>query len=371
MHALSWFRAAEPLAPRTTLGVGGAARWFADCTDEARLVAALRWATSHSVPVHIMGGGSNTLVADAGFDGLVLAPSLRGISHQVLGDRVEVTAAAGEPWDAFVAHTVAQRWAGLACLSGIPGHVGAAPIQNIGAYGQEVADCLLRVRVWDRVKGQVLERGAEACGFGYRTSRFKRDPTHRDVVLAATFTLIPGGTPTLRYAELARQLGDAAVDLAQVREAVLALRRGKSMVYDVTDANHRSAGSFFMNPQVAAEAWPEVLARITAAGLTPPHWPQPDGRIKLSAAWLIERAGLPKGSGVGRVGLSSRHTLALINRGGATALELLGFAAHVRATVGAAFGVWLMPEPVLLGVAEPAAGLLDRLAAAQTSPLAG
>ncbi len=341
-------RANVPLAPMTTLEVGGSARFFAETRGKTALLDTLAWADEAALPTLVVGGGSNLLVADAGFDGLALKLGDAAVHY----DGGRVVADAGAAWDEVVAGAVARGWAGLECLSGIPGRVGAAPIQNIGAYGQEVASVIESVTALDRERGTILELDAGACRFGYRTSRFKREGSW--VVLSLALRLAPGGRPSLRYPELQR----AAVgrDLAGVREAVLALRRAKSMVLDPADENRRSAGSFFLNPVLSRETADRVQAEAPD-GL--PRWAQPDGRVKLSAAWLIERAGLAKGAGVGPVGLSTRHTLALVNRGGASAAQVIELAGRVRRRVRDRFGVTLWPEPVFVGFDRPVAELLD------------
>ena len=343
-------RADVPLAPLTTLGVGGRARWLTVCRDAREVAAALDWAAQAACEVLVLGGGSNLLVADAGFDGLVLRVAAAATRFDTDG---RVYAAAGADLDALVAEAVSRDLAGVECLAGIPGRVGAAPIQNIGAYGQEVAEVIERVHAVERATGAAVELDAAACGFGYRQSRFKRDGAH--VVTGVTHRLRPGGDPTLRYAELERA-APAGASLQEVRDTVLALRRAKSMVIDPTDENRRSAGSFFENPVLdAAEV--ERVAAIAPPRM--PRWPQPDGRVKLSAAWLIERSGLSKGAGDGPVGLSSRHTLALVNRGGATAAQVVAFAGAVRRRVFASYGVTLRPEPVFVGFDRPADALLS------------
>lgn len=350
-----------PLALHCTLEVGGPARWFVDADDAAEVTAALDWARGAGVAVHVLGGGSNVVFADAGFDGLVLRVGGRGVEVAKGDDgTVAVRAGAGEEWDALVGRTVAEGFGGIECLVGIPGAVGAAPIQNIGAYGQELAEVLGEVEAVDRVSGAVERFDAAGCGFGYRTSRFKREGRH--VVTAVTLRLRPGAAATVRYDQVAAAVGDLR-DLVGVSRAVRALRASKSMVLDPADPNRRSAGSFFLNPVVGADEADAVAARVAKAGHDPatmPRYPQADGGVKLSAAWLIERAGLSRGFGDGRVGLSTRHTLALVNRGGATAAELVAFAAQVRATVQRAFGVALHPEPVFVGFDAPVEVLLDR-----------
>jgi UDP-N-acetylmuramate dehydrogenase len=339
-----------PLAPHCTLGVGGAARFFLEAADEAQVLEAVDWAAARGVPVHVLGGGSNVVVADEGVDGLVLKIAVRGVTAGEQRGGVAVTAAAGEPWDDLVRHTVAQGWAGLECLSGIPGRVGATPIQNVGAYGQEVSDTLVEVRALDRAARRVVVLPAAACGFGYRDSVFRSGEPGRYVVLAVTYRLTPGGPANVRYADIARDLearGLSRPSLAEVRETVLKVRRSKSMVLEPGDPNARSCGSFFLNPVVDAPTLATVDAR--AAGLAMPRWPQPDGRVKLSAAWLIERAGFARGQADGPVGLSTRHTLAIVCHDGARARDVAAFARRVRAGVEARFGVRLRPEPVFWG----------------------
>jgi UDP-N-acetylmuramate dehydrogenase len=339
-----------PLAPLTTLGVGGAARWFVEATDEAAVRAACAWARERGVALRVLGGGSNLVVADAGVDALVVRVALRGLTHREQGGAIELSAAAGESWDGVVAHSVARGWAGLECLSGIPGLVGATPIQNVGAYGQEVSDTVVDVRALDTRTGESVTFAAADCGFAYRDSMFKRESPGRFVVLAVTYRLRPGGAPTLSYGDVKRALATAsAPTLADTRAAVLSIRRGKSMTLDQPgDANRRSCGSFFLNPIVDAAQAEAVTARAGDPAM--PRWPQPDGRVKLSAAWLIERAGLTRGERAGAVGLSTRHTLAIVAHDGARTADVLAFARGVQARVEQRFGVRLSPEPVFWGV---------------------
>jgi UDP-N-acetylmuramate dehydrogenase len=344
-----------PLAPLTTLELGGRARHFVEAPDEGAVLEALRWAAARGVPAFILGGGSNVVVADRGFDGLVVRVTARGRAFATVGDETRVTAAAGEPWDALVADTVARGLAGLECLSGIPGLVGATPVQNVGAYGQEVAETIRAVRVLDRRDGSITALSPDACAFAYRDSTFRRAPD-RWVVLAVTFGLRAGGAPTLRYRELADALaGDAAPTLAATRATVIALRRRKSMVIDAADPNRRSAGSFFTNPIVDADVAERLAARAVADSLVAtvadvPRWPAGPGRVKLSAGWLIERAGVVKGLRAGAVGVSTRHALALVHHGGGTTDALLALARRVRDAVVARFGVTLAPEPIFVGL---------------------
>lgn len=340
-----------PLARYCTLGVGGPARYFLEARTEAEVAAGVRWARERGVPLYVLGGGSNLVVADAGVEGLVLRIALRGLRVRRGAGAVELTAGAGEVWDDVVRLAVDRDWAGIECLSGIPGLVGATPIQNVGAYGQEVADTVVAVRVLDRQVGEIVDLSPEACEFAYRDSVFRSREPDRYVVLAVTYRLHPGGSPTLVYEELVRALtargSGPRPGLGTVRECVLAVRRAKSMLLEEGDENRRSCGSFFLNPVVSEED----AARIAALAGDPamPRWILPDGRVKLAAAWLIERAGFRRGHTEGPVGLSSRHALALVCREGATAADLVGLARRVRAAVEARFGVRLRPEPVFWG----------------------
>jgi UDP-N-acetylmuramate dehydrogenase len=338
---------AELLRDHTTLRLGGPAGRWVEATTERELVDAVSGADGAGVPVLIVAGGSNLVVADEGFAGDVVHVATTGVTPDHEGDDptcggVLVTVAAGESWDELVATAVARGWTGLEALSGIPGSVGATPIQNVGAYGQEVSQTIAKVRVWDRTLRGVRTFANADCGFAYRHSRFKADPG-RHVVLDVTFQLRQGslGAP-VRYAELARRLGVAEGEraaLADVRQAVLDLRRGKGMVLDADDHDTWSAGSFFTNPVVDPAAVPEGA----------PAWPQPDGRVKTSAAWLIDHAGFARGYGAGPARLSTKHTLALTNRGEATTADLLGLAREVRDGVERAYGIRLVNEPVLVG----------------------
>jgi UDP-N-acetylmuramate dehydrogenase len=332
------------LAPRTTLKVGGPARFFANATSEAELAEAFAWAETNAATVWVLGGGSNVVVPDRGLDGLVVALGLTGIRCEETADKCLVSAQAGESWDGLVTFAVNAGLSGLECLSGIPGLVGATPVQNVGAYGQEIKDTLLRVRAFDRAERRFVEMDASACEFGYRNSRFKSREPGRFVISEVTFTLSRGAPPPVAYPELARRLAPLgrAPSLVEVRETVLALRRSKSMVIEASDPNARSCGSFFVNPVV-----PEALALAAASRLGPdlPRFPQADGQLKLSAAWLIEHSGFQRGFRRGNVGLSSLHTLALVCHDGASAQQLLDFAVEVQNVVRERSGVELTPEP--------------------------
>ncbi|HEX6275817.1 MAG TPA: UDP-N-acetylmuramate dehydrogenase, partial [Polyangiaceae bacterium] len=298
------------LAPLTTLGVGGPARFFVDAEDVASVRAALVWAAERGLRVRVLGGGSNVVISDGGFEGLVLRPALRGLAFRQAGEHVEVAVSAGEAWDDVVAACVERGLQGLECLSGIPGWAGSTPIQNVGAYGQEVAETIERVDVLDRETLEPVTLRTAECRFAYRDSRFKSDDAERFVVLAVHFRLRQGAAPSVRYAELARHLEGSGVErptLADVRSAVLLLRARKSMLYDTSDENGRSCGSFFTNPVVSPEA-AKRIEELAGAG-TMPRYPQSDGRVKLAAGWLIERAGFDKGLRRGPVGLSTKHAL--------------------------------------------------------------
>jgi UDP-N-acetylmuramate dehydrogenase len=325
-------------------------------SDDDSVRAAVDWARARDLPLLVLGGGSNVVLSDEGHPGLVVHVASRGVTVQPGADRVAVTAEAGEPWDALVACAVERGWAGFECLSGIPGLVGATPIQNVGAYGQEVCETVTEVEALDLRTGRLERLAAAECGFAYRDSRFKSTDKGQFIVLRVTYALRPGGAPAVRYAELARHVeekGPAEPSLGDVREAVLALRRRKSMVLDPADPDARSVGSFFTNPIVpaaTADALEAALRRqgVLGEGERPPRFPAANGTVKLSAAWLIERAGLAKGYRRGNVGLSSRHTLAIVNRGGAAATEVVALAREVRDRVRERFGVTLVPEPVFV-----------------------
>ena len=344
------------LAELTTLRLGGPPRRMVEAASEEDVVAAVRAADAAGEPLLVLAGGSNVVVADEGFPGTVVAIATRGIEREDAGGVARLTVQAGEPWDPFVARAVDEGLAGVECLSGIPGSVGATPIQNVGAYGQEVSETIAAVRVYDRRTERVDLLSPEDCGFAYRSSVFKRTPG-RWVVLAVTFALAPGeASQPIRYAELARALGVEAGErapLADVREAVLALRRAKGMVVDPDDPDSVSAGSFFTNPILDPEDFAALEERargLLGDDVRVPRWPEADGRVKTSAAWLIERAGFSKGHGdPATIAISAKHTLALTNRGAGTTLLLVGLAREIADGVWETFGVDLVPEPVFVG----------------------
>lgn len=339
-----------PLAPYTTFGVGGPARYFADIHSEEELGESLDYAYEHTLPVFLLGGGSNLIISDAGWQGLVVHLATRGITERQDSDRTHFTVAAGEDWDPFVEHAVNRNCAGIECLSGIPGLCGGTPVQNVGAYGQEVAETITEVRCYDRGAREIILLTPEQCGFSYRTSIFNSTDRDRYIVLSVTFALTRGGAPAIRYADLRKHFGeDSRPSLQDVREAVLKIRASKGMVLRAGDPDCRSAGSFFKNPILTQAAWDECRPRLEAIGRPVITYPSGDDGVKVSAAWLVENAGFHRGFGDGPVGISSKHALALVNRGGATANDVQVFAKLVQAAVLEQFGVTLQPEPVFLG----------------------
>lgn len=343
-----------PLALYTTIGLGGPARYFARCSTLEDLREGLNWAAERGLPVQILGGGSNTLFLDEGFSGLVLHLGIQGIAFEADGAAILAIAAAGEDWDRFVWECVERGLSGIESLSGIPGQVGATPIQNVGAYGQEVGDTIAWVRALDRRTLELVDFSGEECGFAYRRSRFKAEDRDRYVVVEVAFRLCPEGWPEVRYPELRSYL-ERRVDLASlargapvltaVRQAVLALRRSKSMVVDPGDPDSRSLGSFFLNPVLTEEEFAVLSAHFEAPDSIP-VFPTAGG-VKVSAAWLVEQAGFCRGFCRGKVGISRRHALALVNRGG-TSQELLALAAEIQEEVNRRFGVCLEREPVVV-----------------------
>ena len=347
----------QPLAPFTTLGIGGPARWFAEAETEDEIAEAADWARQRKVPLFVLGGGSNLLVSDAGFDGLVLRITLRGIEAEhgapglgrmeQRGSRI-YRVAAGEDWDGFVNRAVADDCAGIECLAGIPGTVGGTPVQNVGAYGQEVASVIESVRAFDLERREFVEMTAAECNFSYRRSRFNSTDRGRFAVTHVDYRLTPGGAPVLRYPDVERAIeqrgaGGGESSLAEVAAVVRAIRLSKGMLLVEGDPDCRSAGSFFKNPVVSEDQFQKIAARSA-------HYPAGTGMVKTPAAWLIEQAGFRKGYRRGAAGISSKHTLALVNRGGATAEEILALANEICAAVEARFGIRLEREPVLVGL---------------------
>jgi UDP-N-acetylmuramate dehydrogenase len=358
----------KPLSRLTTFGIGGPARWYVEAATEDEIVEAADWAREHGIELFVFGGGSNLLVADVGFNGLVLRVGLKGITaDEALPDKAQIIyqAAAGEPWEHCVQRTIEDSCAGLECLSGIPGTVGGTPVQNVGAYGQEVASTISRVRAFDLSGHAFVEFTNAECGFAYRRSRFNTTDRGRYIVTRVDFQLTPNGTPTLRYADLQKALSDRALDappptLVEVAAAVRRVRQSKGMLLIEGDPDCRSAGSFFKNPILTEDQLAQIAA---AAGQLPPRFPAgpeaESGQVKVPAAWLIEQAGFSKGSKLGAAAISSKHTLALVNLGeqqgtagvsrNATAAEILALASQIAESVEAKFKIRLQMEPVMLG----------------------
>jgi UDP-N-acetylmuramate dehydrogenase len=348
----------KPLAPFTTFGIGGPARWFVEAVNEAKIAEAASWAGERGVALFVLGGGSNLLIADAGFNGLVLRVGLRGIAAtdapERTGQRIYQTAA-GEDWDHCVGQTIEDGCSGIECLAGIPGTVGGTPVQNVGAYGQEVASAIERVRAFDLQTHRFVEFTNAECGFAYRRSRFNTTDRGRYVVTRVDYRLTVGGTPTVRYAELQRALSERGeASLAEVAATVRRIRQSKGMLMVEGDPDGKSAGSFFKNPMVSEEQYRRVARVCLATTSAPPRFPAGTGaenlgRVKIPAAWLIEQAGFRKGYALGAAGISSRHTLALVNLGSASASEILAVAAQITAAVEERFGIRLEMEPVMVG----------------------
>lgn len=338
------------LAPLTTLNVGGPARFFARASTENNVFEALRFARENRLDTFILGGGSNLLVSDAGFDGLVVQIGLQGITSQVGGSEEIITAQAGEDWDGFVEYCVERRLAGVECLSGIPGFVGGTPVQNVGAYGQEVSETIVSVKCLDRQGLNIVEMSNADCEFSYRTSIFNRSMRDRFIVLAVSFALTVDGEPKIEYKDLRDHFAGRQATLAETREAVLKIRAAKSMVIDAADPNSLSAGSFFKNPVVSRKKLAEIENSLALRDV--PHFPAGDDMVKIPAAWLIELAGFHKGFSLGNAGISTNHSLALINRGWATAEEILKLKNAIVNGVQSRFGIGLVPEPVFVGFNE-------------------
>lgn len=336
-----------PLAPFTTFKIGGPARWFVEVVTEEDLLEAVEFARSRSLPLFVLGGGSNVLVSDAGFDGLVVRIGLRGIVEVEDGTACAFTAAAGEDWDGFVRHAVERNYQGIECLAGIPGTVGGTPVQNVGAYGQEVSTTISSVRALDLSKSRIVNLDHGDCGFGYRSSVFNGSERDRYIVTSVTYLLAADSPPLVSYKDLIEYFrGGGAPGLREVSEAVREIRRRKGMLIVPGDRDCQSAGSFFKNPVVTLPTL-ERIRKLGAADV--PHFAARSGMVKISAAWLVENAGFRKGYELGRAGISSRHTLALINRGGATAAEVTALRDRIQRQVADKFSVDLEPEPVWVG----------------------
>ncbi|HXO36280.1 MAG TPA: UDP-N-acetylmuramate dehydrogenase [Candidatus Acidoferrales bacterium] len=343
-----------PLAPLTTIKVGGMARYFVEAKDTGEVQEAVTFARTRALPLFVLGGGSNLVVADSGWPGLVLKIAVGGIVQRAGRDedgKVIFEAGAGESWDKFVSRAVMARCAGVECLSGIPGNVGGTPVQNVGAYGQEVAETIVSVQVFDLRDGEIRELCREACGFSYRSSIFNSSESGRFIVLGVSYALTPEGKPRIRYADLERHFAgrETTPDLAETREAVRHIRALKGMLIVAGDPDCLSAGSFFKNPVISPEQHEDVRKRAAAKGLTLPSYPALEKSKKISAAWLVEHSGFAKGYGMGRAGISSKHALAIVNRGAATAAEVIALKDQIQHRVEEIWGIHLEPEPVMVG----------------------
>jgi UDP-N-acetylmuramate dehydrogenase len=341
------------LAPLTTFRLGGPARFFVEARSIGDVQEAVALARSKNLPLFILGGGSNLLVADSGWPGLVLKVAIAGIDRRS-GDiegKALFDIGAGESWDRFVSHAVMAHCAGVECLSGIPGSVGGTPVQNVGAYGQEVSETIESVEVLDLKDSQVRELCREACGFTYRSSIFNTTERGRFVILRVAYALTPGGEPRIGYADLKRHFEgrETLPNLAETREAVRHIRALKGMLIVDGDPDCQSAGSFFKNPVISPEQHQDLKKRAAEKGLTLPSYPALEKSKKVSAAWLVERSGFARGYGFGKVGISSKHALAIVNRGGATADEVVALKDHIQQRVEEIWGVRLDPEPVMVG----------------------
>jgi UDP-N-acetylmuramate dehydrogenase len=342
-----------PLAPLTTLNIGGPARYFVEVRSAAEAQEALAFARSRSLSLFVLGGGSNLVISDSGWPGLVLRIAISGIERRNRSESDEALfeVGAGESWDRFVSHAVRANCAGVECLSGIPGSVGGTPVQNVGAYGQEVSQTIESVLVLDTKDGQIRELCGDACGFSYRSSIFNTSERGRFIILRTTFNLVPEGRPNVTYADLKRHFGGwtSSPSLAETREAVRHIRALKGMLISPGDPDRQSAGSFFKNPIVSEECHNELKERAQARGLTLPSYPALETQKKISAAWLVEHSGFAKGYGDGRVGISTKHALAIINRGGASAAEVIALKDQIQQRIREIWALELEPEPVMVG----------------------
>lgn len=340
-----------PLAPLTTLQVGGPARFFVEANSEQDVCVAVEFARMRKLPLFVLGGGSNLLISDSGWSGLVLKIAITGIRESPAGDRTMFEAAAGEEWDKVVALAVARNCSGIECLSGIPGSVRGTPVQNVGAYGQEVSETIQSVRALELQTLTVREFSNADCGFSYRASIFNTSERGRYIILSTTFALTPGGTPKIEYADLKKQFSASSQSptLAATREAVRNIRAAKGMLIVPGDPDCRSAGSFFKNPIVSSSQYQDLTSRSAAQGLQIPSYPALAAQHKISAAWLVEHSGFPKGFTLGRAGISSKHTLAIVNRDHASAHDIVQLKERIQRKVEEIWGVRLEPEPAMVG----------------------
>jgi len=339
------------LAPLTTMKVGGPARYFVENKTIAEVQGAVAFGRSRNLPLFVLGGGSNLVVSDAGWPGLVLKVGITGIDERNENGKAIFDVGAGEEWDKFAARAVARNCAGVECLSGIPGSVGGTPVQNVGAYGQEAAETIESVLTLDLRDDQIRELCGEACGFSYRTSIFNTSERGCYIILRVTYGLTPGGQPRIDYADLKRHFSgwQQIPTLADTREAVRRIRASKAMLITPGDADARSVGSFFKNPVLSSEQHEDLSRRAAARGLQIPSYPALDAQHKISAAWLVEHSGFSKGYDSGHVAISSKHALAIVNRGGATAADVLALKEHIQHRVQEIWSICLQPEPVFVG----------------------
>ena len=344
------------LAELTTFQIGGPARYFVAARSEPELLDAVRWARRSAQPLLVLGGGSNLLVHDGGFSGLVLQIAITGpIEESDVDGAAELVVPAGTPWETLVDRVGERDLSGIECLAGIPGLTGGTPVQNVGAYGQEVADTIQSVRALDLRTDQAVDLPRDDCGFAYRRSIFNGSERGRYIITAVTFRFDRSARPKLNYADLRNRFGTTAPRPDEVSRAIREIRRAKGMLLVEGDPDCRSAGSFFKNPVVEPEAFDRIARMPGLNEGEVPHWPQADGRVKLAAAWLLEQAGFPKGFAMGRAGISSRHNLALVNRGGARCEEVLVLRDRIRGDVARRFAVFLEQEPVEVGLRDGAA----------------
>ena len=345
-----------PLAPLTTFHIGGPARYFVEAQTETEVKEAVRYAAEHKLPLFVLGGGSNVLIADEGWPGLMLKVSLPGVEFDNASSDVIFYAGAGENWDDFVALTISKDCAGLECLSGIPGTVGGTPVQNVGAYGQEVSQTILRVRVLEIATSEIQELTNAECGFSYRSSIFNASQRGRYIVLEVTYRLRQGGDATAAYGDVKKFFSGVSrkPTLHEVRDAVRAIRLSKAMLLVRADANSRSAGSFFKNPLVTVAEADRIQAHAERQGVvkTMPRFAAENGMVKIAAAWLVEYAGFRKGYALGQAGISRKHSLAIVNRGGAKACDIIALKDAIQKKVFDVWGVHLEPEPVFVGFAQ-------------------
>ena len=340
-----------PLAPLTTLGVGGQARFFVKLRSVRDVEDAVAFAQAKRLPLFVLGGGSNLVISDQGWDGLVMQIAIPGMDERQEQGKALFEAGAGVDWDAFVAHCVARGYAGVECMSGIPGSVGGTPVQNVGAYGQEVSETIVSVLTFDLGDNRVRELKAAECGFSYRTSIFNTSQRGRYIILRVSYSLQAEAKPSLRYADLQKYFAgrDGTPSLAETREAVRKIRASKGMLISPGDPDSRSAGSFFKNPILSASQHEELTRRASERNLQVPNYPALSQQRKVSAAWLVENSGFKKGYVKGNAGISSKHALAIVNRGAATAADILALKDEIQARVEQTWGIHLEPEPIFVG----------------------